>query len=102
MRSFPRYLTLFAFGTFLALSVLGGCASIGEAIDCDQMCDELKTCVDGDISVSKCTDRCQDRTDTNELRNELDECTDCLDHGYACAEVADECPVCTAVTDRLL
>jgi hypothetical protein len=88
-----------------ALGVLlgaGGCSDIGEAIDCDQMCNQLQVCVDGDLDVERCADRCEDKADDNSLRNELDDCTDCLDQDYACAEVPEHCTACQAVTDALL
>jgi hypothetical protein len=102
MRMFSRYATLFILTSFTLLSTLGGCAKIGEAIDCEQMCDQLQTCVDGDLDTHRCADRCEDKTDTSAMRNQLDDCTDCLDQGYACAEISDQCPMCKDVTDGLL
>lgn len=102
MLKFSRYATLFALISFGLLSTLGGCAKIGEAIDCEQMCEQLQTCVDGDLDTDRCADRCEDKTDTSAMRNLLDECTDCLDQGYACAEIGDSCPMCKDVTDSLL
>lgn len=102
MRKISRYTTLFFLLGVLGMATLGGCAQIGEAIDCDQMCHQLRTCIEGNLDVDRCTDRCEDRTDTSAMRNQLDDCTDCLDHGYACAEVATECPMCKGVTDALL
>jgi hypothetical protein len=102
MRFISRHVTLFS---FLALGVLlsaGGCSDIGEAIDCDQMCNQLQVCVDGDLDVERCADRCEDKADDNSLRSELDDCTDCLDQDYACAEIPEHCPACQAVTDALL
>jgi DNA-binding transcriptional regulator YdaS (Cro superfamily) len=84
------------------LATVGGCSSIAQAIDCDQMCEELRTCVDGDLDVQHCADRCEDKTDTNTLRHQLDDCTDCLDHGYSCGEIEEQCPACQGVTDALL
>ena len=102
MHKFLRYGILFAATTLTLIVSLGGCAKIGAAIDCDQMCEELQTCVDGDLDVGHCSDHCEDKTESNKLRKQLDACTDCLDQGYACAEVADKCPACQGVTDALL
>jgi type II secretory pathway component PulF len=102
MSTFPRYITLFAATTFTLLATLGGCAQIGAAIDCDQMCEQLQTCIDGDLDVHRCADRCEDKAESNKLRKQLDECTDCLDQGYACAEMSQQCPACEGVTDALL
>lgn len=97
-----RYATLLSATTFLLLVSLGGCTQIGAAIDCDQMCDQLQTCVDGDLDTHRCRDRCEDKAENNKLRKKLDACTDCLDQGYACAEVSRYCPACQDVTDELL
>lgn len=97
-----RYATLALLVGLAAASTLGGCAKIGEAIDCDQMCETLRTCVDGDLSVRRCSDRCEDQTDTSAMRNRLDDCTDCLDQGWACAEISEQCPMCQEVIDELL
>jgi hypothetical protein len=97
-----RYGILFAATTLTLIATLGGCTKIGAAIDCDQMCNQLRTCVDGDMDVDRCSDRCEDKAESNKLRSKLDECTDCLDQDYACAEIADKCPSCQGVTDALL
>ncbi len=102
MRHSLRYVTLFLFTSFTALTSLGGCSEIGEAIDCEQMCDEFQTCIDGDLDVHRCSDRCEDKADTSSFRDQLDECTDCLDQNYACGEVPDKCPACAGVTEALL
>ena len=102
MRRYPRYITL-VFGMSLTLlTALGGCAKIGEAIDCEQMCEQLRTCIDGDLDVHRCSDRCEDKADNDKLRSQLDKCTDCLDQDYSCGEVPDRCPACQGVTDSLL
>ena len=102
MRFFSRYCTLFVITSFTLLSTLGGCAQIGESIDCDQLCEQLRTCVDGDLDVHRCAERCEDKTDTSAMRNQLDDCTDCLDQGYSCAEMSDHCSACKDVSASLL
>jgi hypothetical protein len=87
----------FAFTSFLLLTSLGGCSHIAEAIDCDQMCDKMKSCLDDNIDVRDCAERCEDRVDDNALADKLDACTDCLDHGVSCRDVSDECTVCDEV-----
>jgi hypothetical protein len=54
------------------------------------------------LNTKRCSERCEDRAESNKLRKQLDECTDCLDQGYACAEISDQCPACQGVTDALL
>jgi hypothetical protein len=102
MRHFSRYLTLAGLLALGSLTTLGGCSKIGETVDCEQMCETLRTCFDGDLSVSRCSDRCEDQTDTTAMRNDLDDCTDCLDQDYSCAEISDECPMCQDLIDELL
>jgi hypothetical protein len=102
MRHLLRSTTLFFATTLILLSTLGGCSKIGEAIDCDQMCEEMQTCVDGSLDTRRCSDRCEDKADNDKLRKQLDECTDCLDQNYSCGEVPDKCPACQGVMDELL
>jgi type II secretory pathway component PulF len=102
MRNLSRYFTLFAATILMSLATMGGCVEIGAAIDCQQMCDELQTCIDSDLNVDRCTERCENRADSSRLRKRLDQCTDCLDEGYACAEITTACPICEIVTDALL
>jgi hypothetical protein len=97
MFSFSRTFTLVALVTFSLVPALGGCSEVGEAIDCDQMCNKMKDCVDDDLDVRDCAERCEDKVDDNALADKLDACTDCLDRGVACREVADECTVCDEV-----
>ncbi len=102
MRHFSRYATLAMLLAVVGVTTLGGCAKIGEAIDCDQMCETLRTCVDGDLDVHRCSERCEDRTETSAMRNHLDDCTDCLDQGWACGEISDHCAMCQDLIDELI
>lgn len=96
MHSFTKTLSLFAL-TAAALLTTGGCSEIGEAIDCDQLCEKVHDCLDDDLDQRRCAERCEDRVDDNALADKLDQCTDCLDHGVSCREMADECPICDDV-----
>jgi hypothetical protein len=102
MPSLMKRISTFVFALFAFTAAAGGCADIGEAIDCEQMCDKLQVCIDSDLDVHRCAERCEDKADNDALRRELDECTDCLDHDYACAEVPERCNACQTVTDALL
>lgn len=84
------------------LLTASGCDEINEALDCEQMCEKMKSCIDDDIDVSDCSERCEDRVDDNALADKLDACTDCLDEGVSCREVAHECSVCDVVQMELL
>ncbi len=102
MRHFSKAISTFAITALAIIVMAGGCADIGEAIDCDQMCSKLRTCVDGDLDVDHCAERCKDRVDDSALSEQLDQCTDCLDRGYSCREITDECSVCDEVQLALL
>lgn len=97
MRSYSKSITLLLFASFMLLAGGGGCSHIAEAIDCDQLCENMQTCLDSDIDIDDCADKCQREVDNHELREELDACTDCLDHDYACSEAVDECSACDEV-----
>jgi hypothetical protein len=102
MDSLSKTLSTFALITLGLLASAGGCSNVGEAIDCDQMCNEIERCIDGDLDVRDCAERCEDRVDDNALAEQLDACTDCLDRDYACAEVTAECSVCDEVRVALM
>ena len=87
----------------LWLSLLtAGCSDIGEAIDCHQMCEQLEACIDSDLNVDRCSERCEDEADDQQFAERLDDCTDCLDRNYSCAEVPEECSACHNVSEELL
>ena len=86
----------------LAFSTTAGCDNVTEALDCHQMCEKMEACLDDSIDVNNCAERCEDRVDDDTLAERLDACTDCLDHGVSCREVASECPACDEVQMALL
>jgi hypothetical protein len=102
MLSFTRSITAFALVASGLLVSNTGCSEIGEAIDCDQMCNQLQDCIDGDLNVRDCAERCEDKVDDNTLADKLDACTDCLDHDPSCKEAVDECPACDEVQVALM
>ena len=101
MNSFAKTLGVFAFTAF-ALLATAGCSEIGEAIDCDQMCNKMHDCIDSEIDVHECAESCEDRVDESPLAEKLDACTDCMDRGYSCNEIVDECSACDDVQIALL
>lgn len=101
MHASLRYLLTFALTTLALTTATGGCSSIGEAIDCEQMCNELRTCVDSHVDIQRCSERCEDEAEDDALADRLDDCTDCLDHDYACAELPTHCAVCQDAADAL-
>jgi hypothetical protein len=101
MSSIFRTLSVFAVVT-VGIATATGCDEISEALDCDQMCEKMKSCLDDDIDVRDCAERCEDRVDDTKLADKLDACTDCLDQGVSCRDVADDCSVCDEVQMALL
>lgn len=86
--------TLFISSAALSL-LLWGCGEAEELIDCAQICQAQKDCVDGSYDVEGCTNRCETESDRDEdYRREAHECEACIDD-RACAEQAacfDNCP----------
>jgi hypothetical protein len=97
MNSFSRAFSLFALTASGLLVSAGGCSHVNEAIDCNDMCEEMNRCLDADIDVHDCAERCEDRVEDNALADKLDACTDCLEHDYSCSEAVDNCSVCDEV-----
>ena len=97
MNSFSKSLSTVWLISFGLLASAGGCSNIGEAIDCDHMCNELERCIDSDLDVRDCAERCEDRVADNALAEKLDACTDCLDREYSCSEGEEHCAVCDEV-----
>jgi len=102
MNSFSKTLRLFALLGFGTLAYTTGCSDVGEAIDCDQMCNELERCFDDDLDVRDCAERCEDRVEDNALADKLDACTDCLDDDRSCSEADAACEVCDEVRVALM
>ena len=67
MTSIARTFGLLALTTLGLLATTGGCSNVGEAIDCHQMCEQIEACIDGDLDVSDCAERCEDRVEDNAL-----------------------------------
>lgn len=86
--------TLFISSVVFGL-LLGGCDEAEELIDCAQICQAKRDCVDDSYDVDGCTDRCETQSDLDEdYRREAHECEACIDD-RACAEQVtcfDNCP----------
>lgn len=96
MDSLARALSVLVL-TFGFAAVVGGCSKIEEGIDCGRMCDRMQVCIDGDLDEHDCSERCEDRADSDAFADKLDACTDCLEDDVACSEAVDECAVCDEV-----
>lgn len=102
MRNPRRYFSTLSLLVAALVVAGGGCSSVGNAIDCAQLCRELRDCVDGNLNVSRCEARCEDDANTDDqFDNQLDECTDCLDEDYSCSEIPKKCKACKTLTEIL-
>jgi hypothetical protein len=97
-----HHFTVLAMAAMTLIATAGGCTHIAEAIDCDEMCREVQDCVDSDLDVHRCAERCEDKVDDSPLARQLDACTDCLEGDYACGEVAEQCPMCQSVSEAII
>lgn len=90
-----RSLFLLLSSTALGLLVWG-CGEAEELVDCAQICQAKKDCVDDAYDVSACTDDCEDRSDRDEdFRRDANECEACIED-RACAEQIEcfgTCPI---------
>ena len=83
---------------------VASCKQIEEGSYCRRICEELRVCIDDDLSVSSCSDKCVDALDDNHsLRKAAERCSDCIDDN-ACRDIPSECSSCDEVlsdfTDR--
>jgi hypothetical protein len=97
-----HHFTVLAMATMTLIATAGGCTHIAEAIDCDEMCREVQDCVDSDLDVHRCAERCEDKVDDSPLARQLDACTDCLDRDLSCTEADERCAVCDEVRVALM
>jgi hypothetical protein len=72
-------LALFAALAFTAgLSACDG--PLDRVIDCQQICERYKDCVDSSYDVSQCADRCRDNSGSSDtFDQQADNCENCLD-----------------------
>ncbi|MEY4583162.1 MAG: hypothetical protein RL701_7865 [Pseudomonadota bacterium] len=80
------------------------CKQIEESSHCRTICEELHVCIDDDLSVSRCRDKCVDALDDERsLRHAAERCSDCIDDN-ACLDIPSQCHSCDEVlsefTDR--
>ena len=65
---------------------LSGCKS-----ECRAYCDYYQQCLEDDIEVNDCTNKCQDASDSNENHEaKAQECADCVG-SRTCAASFDDC-----------
>jgi hypothetical protein len=81
----------------LSLSACEATEDIDEASDCEVICDTFADCVDSEYDTEGCYDRCTQRADSMESRDQEDTCESCLDD-LSCTEAAFECtPECAGI-----
>jgi len=78
------------------LALFPGCGEAEKIIDCQQICQNKKDCVNSDYDVTACRQDCEHRSDTSEsFRSDAHVCEACLDN-KACAEQIKcflDCPI---------
>lgn len=87
----------FALAALFTLST--GCdGPVDRAIDCQQICERYKDCVDSSYDVSDCASRCRDKAGNSaEFDQKADNCENCLDD-RSCQSSVFQCSVeCSAI-----
>ncbi|WP_156041289.1 hypothetical protein [Chondromyces apiculatus] len=92
-----RQMMALAFATgVLGLAAVGCEEAAEDAIDCPQICQTYRDCVDGEYNVDACRDDCEMQAEEDDaFRNSAKVCEACLD-GKACDDQItcfDECPI---------
>lgn len=75
----------------LALGACDAAEDVDEAADCEQICDKYQECFDSNYEVDSCYDRCTERADDMENRDQEDSCADCIDNNESCGEATFNC-----------
>jgi hypothetical protein len=75
-------------GAALLLLGLSGCVGTS---DCRSYCQRYQQCIEDDIEVNACTDRCEQASDADqEHEAKVRECSTCVE-ARTCAQSFDEC-----------
>jgi hypothetical protein len=72
----------------VALSLFGltGCSS-----NCDRYCDRYKECLNADLDVGQCSNKCEEASQDNKAHTDkAEECAQCVE-SRACSEVFASC-----------
>lgn len=74
---------LFIFG-------VNGCDSVDTTIDCNQICNRYKDCIDIDYDTSACRNRCESNADDRDYSDKVNNCQTCIDE-RSCADSTFRC-----------
>jgi hypothetical protein len=76
----------------------GATESIASTLDCSDICETAKECRNPNLDEEACVSKCENQAGgSDEFRQKLERCEDCLD-GMSCAEVGeDDCQICDGV-----
>lgn len=76
-----RMTILAAFAAVSLTAASTGCdGPLDRAIDCQQICERYKDCVDSSYDVSDCASRCRDKAGSSStFDQQADNCENCLD-----------------------
>jgi hypothetical protein len=81
-----------------ALAVLLGhsaiaCNDAKNVINCAEVCDKYKSCIDSDYDVASCTTKCEDTANDNSSRQrQLDDCDSCIED-RSCSGAVFNCSI---------
>ena len=57
-----------------------GCSDAENTVNCAQVCDKYKTCLNSDYDVASCTMKCEDKAnDSASRQKQLDDCDSCIE-----------------------
>jgi hypothetical protein len=94
-----RTVVLSLFAAIALTAAAAGCdGPVDRAIDCQQICERYKDCVDSSYDVSDCADRCRDKAGSSDtFDQQADNCENCLDD-RSCQSSVFQCSAeCAAI-----
>jgi hypothetical protein len=85
-----KMVRLLAFSTLTACVLAGGCA-LEEIAACNTACQWMDSCIDRDVNIDECTERCVDAVEKSKsLRDDAESCAECTED-FACKDALTSC-----------
>lgn len=76
---FTRLIPVAALALVLGNAALG-CSDAKNVVNCAEVCDKYKSCINSDYDVASCTSKCEDKANDNaERQQQLDSCNSCIE-----------------------
>lgn len=80
-----------SFGLLATLACSETADEATNLVNCHSVCERYSDCVDPDVDVDACTDRCEDEADASEAREErLEACDSCIED-RSCSSAGFNC-----------